>query len=119
MARLLFLHLLITEMISHEENLIPASANHPKNPQADIHARGFWGRQQGAFFDIRVLHPNAPSYQVRSLFRRHELEKKHEYGGHFHNVESASFTPLVFSTFGGLGRGATISYSRLVDLLAV
>ena len=76
----------------------------------------------GCIFDIRVFHPNAPSYyqtQVGTLFHRHELEKKREYGDHVHSVESASFTPLVFSTFGGLGREATISYSRLANLLAV
>ena len=33
-------------------------------------------------------------------------------------VEFASFMPLVFSTFGGLGREASIFYSRLADLLA-
>ena len=65
------------------EALVPASVNLRDDVRADIHARGFWCRQQCAFFDIRVFHPNAPSYhqtQVGSLFRRHELEKKHEYG---------------------------------------
>ena len=75
-----------------------------------------------AFFDIRVFHPNASSYhqtQVGSLFCRHELEKKHEYRDRVRSVESASFTPLVFSTFGGLGREASIFYSRLANLLAI
>ena len=79
-------------------------------------------REQSAFFDIRVLHPNTPSYrqtQVGSLFRRHELEKKREYGDRVCNVESTSFTPLVFSTFGSLGREASIFYSCLADLIAV
>ena len=78
------------------------SANRGDNARADICARGFWGRRQHAFFDIRVFHPNAPSYcqtQVGPLFRRHELEKKREYGDHVCSVESASFTPLVLSTF--------------------
>ena len=69
-----------------------------------------------------MFHPNAPSYrrtQIGSLFHRHELEKKQEYGDRVRSVESASFTPLVFSTFGGLGREATIFYSRLANLLAV
>ena len=74
-------------------------------------------------FDIRVFHPNAPSYrqtQIGSLFSRHELEKKCEYKDHVHSVdlESASFTLLVFSTFGGLGREASIFHSCLADLLA-
>ena len=103
------------------ESITPGSANCNDDARADIHARGFWGRRQGAFFDIRVFHPNAPSYrhtQIGSLFRRHELEKKREYGDRVRNVEFGSFTPLVFSTFGSLGREATIFYSRLADLLA-
>ena len=31
-------------------------------------------------------------------------------------MEHGSFTPLVFSTFGGLGREATVFYSRLAEL---
>ena len=80
---------------------------------ADIHVRGFWGQQQSAFFDVRVFHLNAPSYrttQIASLFRRHELEKKREYGDCVRAVEFASFTSLVFSTFAGLGREASIFY---------
>ena len=33
-------------------------------------------------------------------------------------IEFVSFTPLVFLTFGGLGKEATIFYSRLAELLA-
>jgi len=72
-------------------------------------------------FDVRVFHPNAPSYrqaQVVSLFRRHELEKKREYGDRTRGVDGESFTPLVFSTFGGLGKEATIFYNRLANLLS-
>ena len=45
------------------ETVVPASANSRDDAWVDIHARGFWGRQQGAFFHIRVFHPNAPSYR--------------------------------------------------------
>jgi len=68
-----------------------------------------------------VFHSNAPSYlrtQPASLFRRHKLEKKREYGDRIRNVECGSFTLLVFSTFGGLGREAVVFYSLLADLLA-
>ena len=33
-------------------------------------------------------------------------------------MEYGSFTPLVFSTFGGLGREATVFYSCLADLIS-
>ena len=81
------------------ELITPSSANCSNTARADIHARGFWGRQQGALFDIRVFHPNAPSYhqtRVASIFRRHELEKKREYGDRIRSVDCGSFTPLVF-----------------------
>ena len=103
------------------ESITPSSANFRDNPRAGMHARGYWGRRLSEFFDIRVFHPNATSYfqtQVASLFRRQELEKKREYGDRVRTVECGSFTPLVFSLFGGLGKEATIFYDRLADLLA-
>ena len=30
--------------------------------RGDVRVTGFWGRRQDAFFDVRVFHPNAPSY---------------------------------------------------------
>ena len=78
-------------------------------------------RQQSAFFDVRVFHPNAPSYRntsVAALFRKHELDKKREYGERVREVENSSFTPLVFSTTGGASRETTVVYKRLADLLA-
>ena len=44
------------------ETIVPMTANRQDEARADIYARGFWGRRQGAFFDVRVFHPNAPSY---------------------------------------------------------
>jgi len=67
-------------------------------------------------FDVKIFHPNAPSYrqtQVVSLFRRHELEKKHEYGDRVRTVDCESFTPLVFSTFGGLDKEAITTWQIL------
>jgi len=49
------------------EALIPQTANRQDDARADIHARGFWGRQQCAFFDVRVFHPNARA-TVRAPF---------------------------------------------------
>ena len=79
--------------------ITPSSANCSNTARADIHARGFWGRQQGALFDVRVFRPNAPSYcqnQVASLFHRHELKKNREYGECIHSMDCESFTHLIF-----------------------
>ena len=103
------------------ETIIPQSANRRDDARADIRARGFWGRQQSAFFDIRVFHPNAPSYRhtsISAMYRRHEQAKKREYGDRIREVEMASFTPLVFATTGGMGREASAFYRPLADLMA-
>ena len=44
------------------------------------------------------------SSSIQSLYRRHEQEKKREYGDSVREIEQASFTPLVFATTGGMGR---------------
>ena len=103
------------------ERLTPQTANLQDDARSDIHARRFWGRQQSAFFDVRVFHPNAPSYRkcsISSVYRRHELQKKREYGDRIREVESASFTPLVFSTTGGMGREGLTFYRRLAEKLS-
>ena len=103
------------------EELTPRSANCQDDARADIHARGFWGRRQSAFFDVRVFHPNAQSYRnvsIPSVYRRHKMQKKREYGDRVREVEFASFTPLVFATTGGMGKEAITFYRRLAELLS-
>ena len=80
-----------------------------------------WGHQQCAYFDVKVFHPNAQSYRhssISSLYRRHELAKKREYGDRIRKVENGSFTPLVFATTGGMGREATLLYKRLASKIS-
>ena len=43
--------------------------------------------------------------------------RKREYGHRVWEVELTSFTPLVFSTTGGMGRKGTVFYHQLADLL--
>ena len=46
------------------------------------------------------------------------MMKKKEYGDRVQEVELASFTPLVFSATGGMGREGTVFYKQLASLLA-
>ena len=67
---------------------------------------------QKAFFDVRVFNPTAPSYRntaASSLYKRFEcnMNKQRKYEQRVRDVEMGSFTPLVFSTFGGM---ATTAY---------
>ena len=103
------------------ENFLPRTSNKQEEARVDIKAKGFWSRQQSAFFGVRVFHPNAPSYRntsIAALYRRREQAKKREYGDKIREVEHASFTPLVFSTTKGLSKETTIAYRRLAELLA-
>ena len=43
--------------------ILNSGSNTSQEARLDVHARGFWERQRSAFFDIRVCHPNAESYQ--------------------------------------------------------
>ena len=46
------------------------------------------------------------------------MAKKRECGDRIREVEYAVFTPLVFSTTGGMGKETTVAYKRLAELIA-
>ena len=99
-----------------------ATANVKDEAHLDVSAHGFWGsRHQKAFFDVRIFNPTVPSYRntaVSSLYRRFERDKQRMYEQRIRDVEMSSFTPLVFSTFGGMGSAATVAYKRLTSMLS-
>ena len=104
------------------EELTPRSANCQDDARADIHAHGFWGAAAKCLFRCTEgFHPNAQSYRnvsIPSVYRRHEMQKKREYGDRVREVEFASFTTLVFATTGGMGREAITFYRQLAELLS-
>ncbi|CAB4025337.1 Hypothetical predicted protein, partial [Paramuricea clavata] len=88
----------------------------------DIRARGFWESQRSAFFDIRVCHPNADSYkdlELRQVYKIHENEKKRLYARRVLEIEQGTFTPLVFTTTGDMGKECVRYHSRLAELVAI
>ena len=97
------------------------SANQEDRARSDIRARGFWGStHQCAFFDIKVFNPNAQSYRRSSLESCYKREKKKRaYEERILDMEHGTFTPLVFSTSGGMGRLARTFYARLAHLLFI
>ena len=101
------------------ERLRP-SANVEDEARVDIRAHGFWNECQDAFFDVRVFYPCAPSYsatRLSSLYRQHEQQKRREYGQRVRDIEHGGFTPLVFSTSGGVAPEASVFLKRLASLL--
>ncbi|XP_066928263.1 uncharacterized protein [Clytia hemisphaerica] len=88
--------------------------------RADVSARGFWQRMQRAFVDVRVFYPFAPSYRNQSLqasFRAMEKEKKRKYNKDVLR-QNATFTPLIFSSNGGMSRETARFYQRLAEMLS-
>ena len=72
-------------------------------------------------FDVRVFNPSARSNNQSSLqaiYRRHEQEKRRHYDQRVREIEHGSFTPLVFSTTGGMSRGTTTFYKRLAAMIS-
>ena len=81
----------------------------------------FWERQRAAFFDIRVCHPNADSYRdlsPKQIYKIHENEKKRKYNSRVTEIEQGTFTPLVFTTTGGMANECLRYHSRLAELLS-
>ena len=100
---------------------LPTAANRKDDGHPDIRALGFWRRGQSAFFDVRIFHPNAQSYQasgIEPLYRRHENETKRSFGHQVREIENGSFTPIVMPTFGGMSKEAAIFYKCLANLLS-
>ena len=99
-----------------------ATANSQDGARLDVSANGVWGgRFQKTYFDVRVFNPHAPSNRNQTpsaCYRKHEREKKRAYDQRIREVEHSSFSPLVFSATGGMGRKATCFYKRLASMLA-
>ena len=96
-------------------------ANTAPDARLDVHCRGFWERQRAAFFDVRICHPNADSYKELSpkqIYKLHEDEKKRKYASRIIEVENGTFTPLVFTTTGGMSQECQRYHSRLAELIS-
>ena len=104
------------EVMSH------ATANTTEGARLDIAVNGFWGsRYERTYLDVRVFNPLATSNSNTSIsncYRKHENEKKRAYEQRIREVEHSTFTPLVFSATGGMGKQGTTFYKRMACLLA-
>ena len=97
-------------------------SNKAQDARLDIQARGFWERHRSAFFDVRVCPLNAVSYrdlEPQQIYRIHENEKKRLYSEKVLDIEHGTFTPLVFTTTGGMGKECLNYHSRLGQLIAI
>ena len=51
-------------------------ANQSHDARLDVHARGFWEHQRSAYFDIRVCHSHADSYEDLTLKQLYKQQEK-------------------------------------------
>ena len=103
------------------ENETNRGGNVADKARLDVSGVGVWGPYEKTFLDIRVMHPNSPSYKDKSidqLYSTHENEKKNSYLERVIQVEKASFTPIVLSTYGGVGPEADRHHKRIATLIA-
>ena len=104
------------------EHLSQRPANREDGARLDVAAEGLGGNsRQRAFVDVRVLNPLVQSHCNTSLsqcYRKNELEKGRAYDQRISEIEHGTFSPLVFSTAGGMGTTAVVVYKRLASLVA-
>ena len=67
---------------------------------------------------IREASQSHRNTSLPQCYRRNELEKKRAYDERVREIEHGSFSPLVFSTSGGMGTTATVVYKRIASMLS-
>ena len=63
------------ELMPLDNNLM-RNGNNAENIRLDVSGIGVWGPFERTFLDIRVMHPNAPSYVIKVSIRCILLTKK-------------------------------------------
>jgi hypothetical protein len=96
------------------------SANTKPDARSDVSARGVWRAMDKTFLDVRIFHEGNKSNSgpIDKVFAAHEQEKKRTYNERIIEVEKSYFTPLVFSTSGGMGKEAEKFHKRLATLIS-
>ena len=92
----------ICKDVTVEPSLLPIdneeiSGTSANRAAPDISSRGLWSTFERSFFDVRVLHPNAPSYMdssLSSLYQRHEMEKMKKYNSPSHYCGKGHIHPF-------------------------
>ena len=97
------------------------SAKKDDNVRLDLTVTGLWTQLRKAFFDTTVIYPQALSYNAKSIpavLKIGEQKKNRQYKERCMKVENADFSPLVFTTDGGMGPQAIFVMKRLCEFVA-
>lgn len=107
------------QLISLDNEDIPGTLG--ERAATDVSSRGLWSTFERTFYDVRVFHPNSPSYLSKTpkqLYITHEREKMRKYNSRILQVEKGSFTPLIYSTSGGWGPQASRYHKRIAERIS-
>ena len=110
------------ELLPIERDGLPRRGNSADKARLDVAGVAVWGAYEKTFLDIRIMHPNSPSYvnkPIEEVYAMHEQEKKRSYNERVLQIERGSFTPVVGSTFGGWGKEAEKHHKRFATLIAL
>mgnify|MGYP006862623987 FL=1 len=92
--------------ISNEQ--LSKGANNAADATLDIHPRGFCSLKADTCKDL----------ELSNIHKLHEDGKKRKYAERVNIIEHGTFTPLVFTTTGGMSKEYKIYYNRLAELIA-
>ena len=87
----------------------------------EVCARGFCQAGQMKFFDVGVFNPHARRYTKQELsktYQFNEKEKNRLYNERIMQDKHGTFTPLVMSATGSMGRESSKFYSQLSELIS-
>jgi hypothetical protein len=116
----------LADLVWHQVHREPVvreanDSNNIRDLIADLGVRGVWEAQTTALFDIRITDTDAQSYlsrPVEAVLSYAETEKKRKYGQAC-KERRASFTPIVASVDGALGKEASFFLKHLSERLAI
>ena len=103
------------------DNSNRTSTNTKDRARLDVSCVGLWSPLERTFLDIRIFHPGAISYKnksLQSLYKMHQTEKKQKYNSRIINMEKSTFTPVVFSTHGGMASESRALFQRAAKLIS-
>ena len=99
-----------------------SSANTRDDARLDVRAKGFWRQGQNAYFDVRITNADTASQRgksIEAILKTHEQEKKRQYNARVMEIEHSTFTPIVLTTKGVMGKECQVFHKSLAHKLSI